>query len=300
MSTTSKNFEILSGRMESYYKNNSAYHPEIAVISGERPSQEEKNLFEKIKELKVSTNKEIKILEIGCGSCDAVSGMLSILDAKEYYGIDASEPAIQSASTKYPQYNLTVGNASQLAFPDNYFDIVVFNYVLEHMVYPEKVLAEAIRVACSNGIIAMIVPVCDLPWLTPSSLRYQRNNLSFLVRYTFTRWFEFLQLRYNSNYYAFKNVDEPIVLINQPNYRFQPDDDLVYIASSFEITKYLINDKCNILYKDGRDIQPCVTSSRPLINLLKRVAFLFLRFSLLKFDNTEYTTTVSIVAQKSR
>ena len=300
MTNIAKNLELLSGRMENYYKNNSAYHPEIAVISGERPSQEEKNLFEKIKELKVSTNKEIRILEIGCGSCDAVSGMLSILDAKEYYGIDASEPAIQSASKKYPHYNLTVGDASQLVFPDNYFDVVVFNYVLEHMVYPERVLAEAIRVACGNGIIAMIVPVCDLPWLTPSSLRYQRNNFSFLVRYVFIRWFELLQLRYNSNYYSFRNVDEPIVLMNYPDCQFQPDDDLVYIASSFEITKYLINAKCNILYKTGRDIQPCVTSSRLLIDWLKRIAFWLLRFSLLKFDNTEYTTTVSIVAQKLR
>jgi len=285
--------------MTTYYRNNSSYHPAISIISGDRPSQEEKDLFEKIKQFQLSKDKEIKILEIGCGSCEGVSSLLSVLDAKEYYGVDAAEPAIQAASGKYPQYHLSVGDASQLSFPDNYFDVVIFNFVLEHMVYPDKVLNEAIRVACHNGIIAMIVPVCDLPWLIPSSLRYQRRNLPFLISYTLSRWVEFLKLRYKANYYAFRTVYDPIVLLDSPDYQFQPDDDLVYIGSSFEIIKYLSSAGCNILYKNGRgSIRSCIVTGRPLIDWLKRVFFAILQISLLKFNVSEYTTTVYIVAQK--
>lgn len=289
----------LATRMSSYYKNNSAYHLNIQEIAAKRPSLEEKTLFEKIQEYYNSADKALKLLEIGCGSCDSAPTLISMLGVQEYYGVDASPFAIQSAHQKHPDYNLTVGDATQLAFADNSFDIVISNFVLEHMVDPARFLNEAIRVTCVGGIIGMIVPVCDLPWLIPSSLRYQRKNLGFLSRYTLSRWIELLRLRYQPNYYAFRLVEEPIVLIDEENYKFQPDDDLVYLASSLEITKYLANCGVDILHCKGREIIPCIANGRrPIIDCLRIFAFNCLRFSLLKLNVSEYTTTVSIVARK--
>lgn len=293
--------ENLSIRMGNYYSSNFSYHLDVADISGERPSDEEKTLFQIIQHNYSPQNSSSKILEIGCGECDSAKVLISMLNAEEYYGIDASPTAIESAHRKYPEYNLSVGDTSRLAFNDNSFDIVVFNYVLEHMVYPDKVMSEAIRVTRPGGIVAMIVPVCDLPWLIPNSLRYQRQNINFLIPYTISRWIEFLRIRYLANYYSFRPVYEPIVLLeqNENEYTFQPDDDLVYIASSFEITKYLIKSKCDVLFKGGRDIMPCIANGkRPIIDWLRLIIFTLLRLSLNETRIENYTTTTSIIARQ--
>jgi SAM-dependent methyltransferase len=289
----------LADRMGRYYASNSDYHINISALVGIRPSLEEKKLFYKIKEFQRHTNQLLNILEIGCGSCDSAPALLSILGVKEYSGIDASQPAIKSAIQKYPNYNLAVGDAAHLPFEDNFFDVTVFNYVLEHMVYPDKVLSEAIRVTRPGGLIGMIVPVCDLPWLIPSSLRHQRKSLNFIIPYTLSRWIEFLRLRYQPNYYAFRTVDDPIILLNTKNYEFQPDDDLVYIASTFEVIKYLHSSGCEVLFSGGRDIGTCIMNGRrPIIDWLRWLAFACLRLSLLKTNIADYTTTASIVVRK--
>lgn len=291
--------EELAISMGSYYRNNLEYHDNVGDITGERPSLEEINIFQEIKKFQNYPNRNLKVLEIGCGACDSSGTLLSILGAKEYYGIDASQPAIQFARQKYPDHNLTVGDAAHLPFENNFFDVVIFNFVLEHMVYPDRVLCEAIRVTRLGGIVGMIVPVCDLPWLIPSSLRYQRKNLGFLIRFTLSRWIELLRIRYQPSYYSFRLVEKPIILIEQKNYQFQPDDDLVYIASSLEIIKYLINSGCEVLYSHGREITTCIRNGRrPLIDWLKLIAFNCLRFSLVKLNASDYTTTISLVVRK--
>lgn len=291
----------LSARMSSYYKNNDAYHATILELTGERPSLEEKAFFEKIRDYHNVTDRPLNLLEIGCGACECAPALVSMLGIQEYYGVDASPFAIQSAHQKYPCYNLSVGDATQLSFEDNFFDRVISNFVLEHIIYPEKFIKEAIRVTRLGGLIGLIVPVFDLPWLVPSSLRHQRKNLGFLINFALIRWIELLRIRYEEDYYSFRLVEEPIVLLNQENYRFQPDDDLVYIATSLEVIKFFINSGCEVLSFQGRNIIPCIMNyRRPVISGLRQVAFNCLRLSLLKPQVLNYTTTASIVFRKTR
>jgi ubiquinone/menaquinone biosynthesis C-methylase UbiE len=293
--------EKLANRMSGYYINNSSYHVDVSNISGQRPSIEEKTLFQKIQAHQDQSKQASQILEIGCGFCESAASLLSMTGAEYFYGIDAAQPAIEFARQKYPHYNLAVGDATKLNFDDNFFDVVVFNFVLEHMVYPDKVLSEAIRVTRPGGIIAMIVPVCDIPWLLPNSLRHQRKNPSFLIRYTLSRWLELLRLVYQPNYYAFRRVDEPIVLLEKKDYKFQPDDDLVYIAYSFEIIKFLTNSGCELLFRSGRDIKSCITNGRrPVIDYLRWLAFTCVRISSMKFKLSDYTTTTSLIVRKPK
>jgi SAM-dependent methyltransferase len=185
-----------------------------------------------------------------------------------------------------------------LPHPDASFDLVFLNYVLEHTCEPDVVLDEALRVMRPGGLLGLIVPVCDLPWLTPRSLRHRASNPIFLCAYTAELWSHFIRLRYEPSYFAFPLVDDPFVL-SCPGQPFQPDDDQVYKASTLEITKYLEREGCAIELSVGRDISSYISNGRrALVDAMRRAAFLGLRGSLWRWEPQDYTTTVTIVARK--
>lgn len=292
--------EDLFKKMNEYYSSNIEYHDNIDLISGERPNIEEIVLFRAICD-NLTLNSQPKILEIGCGSCESAAALISQARASDYYGVDPSHKAIELARQTFPHYHLSVASATKLDFENSYFDIVFLNYVLEHLVYPEKLLSEVARVVKPGGIIGMIVPVTDLPWMLPRSLRYRQKNIFFLVQYIFVRWINLLRIRYQKSFVSLKLVYKPIALMRQDNYVFQPDDDLVYTASSLEIVKLLKGNNFNVVFKEGRDITPYIISNRrKIVDLARKLLFLLLRLCLSIPAASEYTTTVTIVAKKNQ
>jgi ubiquinone/menaquinone biosynthesis C-methylase UbiE len=80
-----------------------------------------------------------KILDIGCGKGYLLYDFTKILPDAEIYGIDISEYAIENSKEEI-QDRLQVGNATELPWPDDYFDLVyslttlhnLHNYDLDH------------------------------------------------------------------------------------------------------------------------------------------------------------------------
>lgn len=64
-----------------------------------------------------------KILDVGCGKAFLLYDFTQVLPGIEICGIDISEYAISCAKPEVKNY-LTVGNATNLPWPDNYFDFV--------------------------------------------------------------------------------------------------------------------------------------------------------------------------------
>jgi SAM-dependent methyltransferase len=64
-----------------------------------------------------------KILDIGCGKGFQLYELTQLLPGVEIYGIDISQYAIDDAKEEIKD-RLQVGNANQLPFPDQYFDLV--------------------------------------------------------------------------------------------------------------------------------------------------------------------------------
>jgi 2-polyprenyl-3-methyl-5-hydroxy-6-metoxy-1,4-benzoquinol methylase len=99
-----------------------------------------------------------KVLDIGCAI-----GRLSMLMAAqgiEVYGLDASEKAIAFARAwaqdeQMPDVHFDVGVASTLAYPDDAFDAVVANAVLDHMPLSEayKAVRETLSVLRPAGLV---------------------------------------------------------------------------------------------------------------------------------------------------
>ncbi len=98
------------------------------------------------------------VLDLGCAI-----GRLSMLIAAqgiEVYGLDASEKAIAFARAwaqdeQMPNVHFDVGLASNLLYPDNTFDAVVANAVLDHMPLSEarKAVREIRAVLRPGGLV---------------------------------------------------------------------------------------------------------------------------------------------------
>ena len=66
-------------------------------------------------------------------------------------GLDLSEGMLAEARRNHPEIEFVAGDAEALPFPDERFDAVVGNFVINHLPAPERAAAEAVRVLVSGG-----------------------------------------------------------------------------------------------------------------------------------------------------
>jgi SAM-dependent methyltransferase len=287
----------LARRMMNYYRTNEGYFDEVKAIAVERPSEEELVMFRALV-AKRAVESEPRVLELGCGRCESAPTLMRMLGGGQFTGVEASPAAARFAREHNPSFTIHEGDISSLPFQSGSFDIVFMNYVLEHTCDPRRVIDEALRVLGPRGLLGMIVPVSDLPWMTPQSLRHKRE-LPFLVRYTLERWVHLLKLRYLDEYFAFPIVAEPLVLA-QPGTPFIADDDQVYIGSSFELIKYMRHRGAEIAFQTGRDIETYIRNGRrPAVDLIRSCVFQGIRASLGAPRQDAFTTTTTLVARKA-
>ncbi|MEQ8325443.1 MAG: class I SAM-dependent methyltransferase [Vicingaceae bacterium] len=119
-------------------------------------------------------HKQCSVLEIGCFKGEI--GLFLAPFFKEYTGLDIDQKAIDEAKGKILPSNLNfvLGNAEQLEFKDDSFDIVICSHVYEHVPSPEVMMSEIKRVMKKNGIcyfaagnrLKIIEPHYRLPFLS--------------------------------------------------------------------------------------------------------------------------------------
>ncbi|MDD5634071.1 MAG: class I SAM-dependent methyltransferase [Candidatus Omnitrophica bacterium] len=102
-----------------------------------------------------------KALEVGCGS-SIDSHIIAEETKAEMFGIDISEKAVEVAREldKFFDHGVVVkqGDALKLDFPDNLFDVVFSQGLLEHMPDPLAALREQLRVVRHGGVLIINVP----------------------------------------------------------------------------------------------------------------------------------------------
>lgn len=115
------------------------------------------NLIQKYVSLK---NK--KILDVGCGEGLYLKRFKNFTN--ELYGIDIDEEKIEKIKNQFP--NVRVAPAEKLPFPENFFDIILFNEVLEHVEDDKKAIREAFRCLKKGGKIIIFAPNRFYPFET--------------------------------------------------------------------------------------------------------------------------------------
>lgn len=92
------------------------------------------------------------ILDVGSASGWFLSNIKKKFPKSKCVGVDKYKEAIIFGNKKYKNLNLVFGDAQNLPFKDNSFDLVICAEVLEHVNNPSKVLSEIYRVLTPGGL----------------------------------------------------------------------------------------------------------------------------------------------------
>lgn len=131
-----------------------------AGLGGDRPGSRNEYTENRHKELynlfKQYIKPNIKILDIGC----AMGGMLSFLYDEGFYnlyGIDLTTKYLNIAKEN-KNLNIEFGSAEEIPFENNFFDLLIIDQVMEHLINPRKAFQEAKRVLKEDGLFCIGVP----------------------------------------------------------------------------------------------------------------------------------------------
>ena len=100
-----------------------------------------------------------KVLEIGCDS-----GLFALIfkerfkDISEYQAVEVEQERVKTALSRGISVARINVEKEKLPFGDNYFDVVLFGEVIEHLLDPLLVLSEIKRVIKSTGAVIVSTP----------------------------------------------------------------------------------------------------------------------------------------------
>ena len=94
------------------------------------------------------------VLEVGCGEGDLCDHLQRSRSAR-FVGTDLSPRILELARQRYPALPLAAQSATELAFPDGAFDLVIACEVLEHLPDPQRALEEIVRVSRRHVIVSV-------------------------------------------------------------------------------------------------------------------------------------------------
>lgn len=114
-----------------------------------------------------------RVLDAGCGEGETIERLGGLLP-HPVTGVDLNAESVEFAVQRLPDDQFSVGDVTDLEFPDNSFDLVLCLEVLEHLPNPEVAVAELARVCSSD----LILSVPHEPWFRLGSLargKYLKN-----------------------------------------------------------------------------------------------------------------------------
>jgi methionine biosynthesis protein MetW len=105
-----------------------------------------------------SKKKVNKLLDLGCGNGEFTVKLGKDLSVSDIYGVDISDEAIRMSKEKGVKAIKVDLEAEKLPFPPKFFDLVAAIEVIEHLRYPDNMLAEAWRVLKPGGYFVISTP----------------------------------------------------------------------------------------------------------------------------------------------
>jgi len=97
-----------------------------------------------------------RILDVGCGTGQALDLITKMCPGRAVHGIDVSRTSIEKCMER--SLSCLVYDGRSIPFGDTYFDVVGSFNVLEHVTYPYDLLAEKLRVLKTGGHLVIACP----------------------------------------------------------------------------------------------------------------------------------------------
>ena len=95
-----------------------------------------------------------RLLDIGCGAGKALIRFREL--GWEAEGIDIDREAVETALAK--GLNVQLGQVSEQKYLEKYFDVVIMDHVIEHVLEPVRLLEECYRVLKNGGYLVAYSP----------------------------------------------------------------------------------------------------------------------------------------------
>lgn len=164
-----------------------------------------RHFFPTYQNIFLENTQNIKLLHTAPEKCIASS----IMEAKhiEYYPIDLFPH-------RYNWLPCGRGDVTDLCFKDDFFDVIISNHVMEHIIDDEKFMSEMLRVLKTGGILLLNFPIfMDLqetfhdPNIVSPEDREKYYGQDDHVRKYGSDIIEKLKNKYNAEYTQFENND---------------------------------------------------------------------------------------------
>lgn len=119
-----------------------------------------------------------RLLDVGCGNQPLQRWLGRTVD---YFGLDYPTTVAKGYTGKADVF----GDAQQLPFEDNCFDVVTVLHVMEHLPWPEAAFTEMLRVTRPGGLLItqtpFLYPLHDLPddfqrWTSAGLQAFERRH----------------------------------------------------------------------------------------------------------------------------
>lgn len=133
------------------------------------------------------------LLDAGCGNGHELCGWLPFI--KEGMGIDISAENVQKG--KGCNLKLIRGDVHRTPFRASSFDIIIANYVVEHIGEPTEFVQEMARILRSRGVLTIIAPNVQSPM--PLMTKVVSHKWQKRIKKYFTREEEAYPVYYRLN-----------------------------------------------------------------------------------------------------
>lgn len=111
-----------------------------------------------------------RILEIGCGQANFSAQLVQ--DGVEVWGVEPDKAAAKIASTRLFKVLVGILDDTINELPNNYFDVIIMNDVLEHLYYPWEDLKKLKNKLVKNGVTVSSIP----------NVRYSKNIFKLIFK----------------------------------------------------------------------------------------------------------------------
>ena len=115
----------------------------------------------------------LRVLDLGCGPGTISVGLAKAVEPGELHGVDLEESQVEMARAAavaggHDNAFFRTGDATDLPYEDDFFDVVHFHAVLMHVPDTRTTLAEAKRVLKPGGFVSAREVIGDSSFLKPT------------------------------------------------------------------------------------------------------------------------------------